>query len=367
MENKTEQKPFRILSIDGGGIRGIIPARFLCELESHAGKLKGETARLCDYFDLICGTSTGGIIAIGLALGMPAGDILDLYRKNAQRIFGQSNILYNLMRGIRMLTHAKHSNKGLAEVLEEAFVPYSSDGVTRLGHAKTRLVVPAYSAAQGKPVVFKTSHHTELTRDYQVPAYRVALATSAAPTYFSAQTFSYSDVVTGRNSTITNLVDGGVFANNPALIGLTEALSIGIELPQIKLLSIGTGSENFREPYAYYPLKIKRAWGAASYWLNPLSGMPLIEMMMQGNSEIVNNTLKILSGGLGHAQQNNFQYDRIQVSFDGKTRVGLDTTVERKLKALDEQGSELYTREGSRIVSSYFESKCAPYIPSSSL
>ena len=363
MEQENQQETFRILSIDGGGIRGIIPARFLCELESQVSKQKGEQVRLCDYFDLICGTSTGGIIAIGLALGMPAGKILDLYRHNAQRIFGQSNIVFNVMRNIRMMTHAKHSNKGLTDVLKEAFTPYSSNGVTRLGDAVTRLVVPAYSAAQGKPVIFKTSHHQELSRDYQMPAYRVALATSAAPTYFSAQTFSYSDVTTGRDSTVTNLVDGGVFANNPALIGLTEALSIGVPLSQLKILSVGTGSEIFKEPYAHYPLKIKRVWGAASYWLNPLSGMPLIEMMMQGNSEMVNNTLKIMSSGLGHVQQKNFQYDRIQVAFDGKTRIGLDSTVERKLKALDEQGSELYTREGSRIVSSYFDNKITPYTP----
>ena len=358
------QQPFRILSIDGGGIRGIIPARFLCELESHVSHQRGEPIRLCDYFDLICGTSTGGIIAIGLALGMPVGDILGLYRNNAQRIFGQSNILFNMMRSIRRFTHAKHSNKNLSDVLKVAFAPYSSNGDTRLGHAKTRVVVPAYSAALGKPIVFKTSHHSELNRDYQVPAYQVALATSAAPTYFSAQTFEYLNLKTGKVSSMTNLVDGGIFANNPALIGLSEAVAIGYSMPQVQILSIGTGSEVFREPYAQYRIGFKRAWGAASYWLSPVSGMPLIEMMMQGNSEIVNNTLKVLSDGIGHERQKNFRYDRIQVSFDGKNRIGLDTTVERELKALDEQGEELFKREGNRIAATYFNGKIIPYTPS---
>ena len=78
---------FKILSIDGGGIRGVIPAKILCDLEEEAIKKDGPEARLCDYFDLVCGTSTGGIIAIGIALGMTANEILNLYMKNAPIIF----------------------------------------------------------------------------------------------------------------------------------------------------------------------------------------------------------------------------------------------------------------------------------------
>ena len=82
----SEKRKFKILSIDGGGIRGIIPAKVLYHLEEEAIKKDGADARLCDYFDLVCGTSTGGIIAIGIALGMPAKDILKLYQENAKRI-----------------------------------------------------------------------------------------------------------------------------------------------------------------------------------------------------------------------------------------------------------------------------------------
>lgn len=84
---------FKILSIDGGGIRGVIPAKILCDLEEEAIKKDGPEARLCDYFDLVCGTSTGGIIAIGIALGMTAKEILNLYMKNATKIFPKKNIL----------------------------------------------------------------------------------------------------------------------------------------------------------------------------------------------------------------------------------------------------------------------------------
>ena len=93
---------FKILSIDGGGMRGIIPAKILCELEEELQRREGPEARLCDYFDLICGTSTGGIIAIGLALGMSAKEMLNLYVAHGKEIFSatllqrfKSRTLYN--------------------------------------------------------------------------------------------------------------------------------------------------------------------------------------------------------------------------------------------------------------------------------
>ena len=91
-----EKKKFKILSIDGGGIRGIIPAKILYHLEEEAIKKDGPNARLCDYFDLVCGTSTGGIIAIGIALGMTAKDILKLYQENAGAIFSNKSLWRSL-------------------------------------------------------------------------------------------------------------------------------------------------------------------------------------------------------------------------------------------------------------------------------
>src|SRR5688500_16504405 len=126
-----EAKAFKILSIDGGGIRGVYPARLLCELEDELTR-SSNNARLCDYFDLICGTSTGGIIAIGLALGMPAQEILNLYKKNATGIFKKEAFRFGFLQSI-------YSNDFLHDLLKEIFSKYSSNGDTRLGHAKTRL------------------------------------------------------------------------------------------------------------------------------------------------------------------------------------------------------------------------------------
>ncbi|XAZ82112.1 CBASS cGAMP-activated phospholipase (plasmid) [Fibrella sp. ES10-3-2-2] len=369
IEEKGKSTPFRILSIDGGGIRGIIPARFLCELEARISKRDGGQARLCDYFDLICGTSTGGIIAIGLALGMSANEVLELYDANAQKIFGHWHWTITTPKNIRRVSHSKHSSVGLTSVLKAAFAPYSGGADdTRIGHAKTRLAIPAYVASSGHTRVFKTSHNAELSRDYQVPAYQVALATSAAPTFFPAHTFEYFDSLSQTKNTLTNLVDGGIFANNPAMIGYSEAIALDRPVESLKILSLGTGSETFKEPFAsdrFYNLR--PAWGA-TYWMNPFNGPPLVEMMMQANSEIVDNTLKILSRGVGNTPRRLFQYDRLQVKFDSnKERVGLDTTHKKKLNFLKEKGKELYDQYGTQIVADYFTEKIVPYSPSFSL
>ncbi len=357
---------FRILSIDGGGIRGIIPARFLCELESEISRRTGASVRLCDYFDLICGTSTGGIIAIGLALGMPASEVLKLYNVNASKIFGHWHWAVTTPKNIRRISYPKHSNNGLTEVLKAAFAPYADSGnEAKIGHAKTRLAIPAYVASLGKPRVFKTSHSELLNRDYQVPAYQVALATSAAPTFFPAHTFEYIDSRTEQTNTLTNLIDGGIFANNPAMIGFSEAIALDIPMRNLKILSLGTGSETFKEPYLKN--RMLPSWGAA-YWMNPFNGPPLIEMMMQANSDITDNTLKVLSRGVGQSQRQVFQYDRIQVKFDSiKERVSLDATRKRSLTFLETKGKELYDLSGNQVANDYFNQKINPYTPFYSL
>lgn len=105
--------PFKILSIDGGGIRGMMPARLLSELEDELTR-EGKNPRLCDYFDLICGTSTGGIIALGLALGMPAQDVLKLYRDNASNIFKKKTLRLGFFNSIYSNDFLSSPEKSLA-------------------------------------------------------------------------------------------------------------------------------------------------------------------------------------------------------------------------------------------------------------
>src|ERR1700676_3444430 len=138
----------RILTIDGGGIKGVFPAAFLATLEQQLGR------PVADYFDLIAGTSTGGIIAIGLGLGLTAQELLDLYKVWGARIFPRGRFL-RLLRLVR----AKYSYLPLREALVSVF------GNRRLGESKKRLLVPSLNLAAERVHIYKTSHHPKLVHD----------------------------------------------------------------------------------------------------------------------------------------------------------------------------------------------------------
>ena len=137
-DERPGQRKRRLLCIDGGGILGTFPAAFLAELEQHLDRPIGS------YFDLIAGTSTGGIIGIALALGHSASEILSLYEKRGPEIFGQDrsalgNFLGRRLRGIRWLYRNKYGSEALRDALQDVL------GDRRIGHARTRLVVPAWN------------------------------------------------------------------------------------------------------------------------------------------------------------------------------------------------------------------------------
>ena len=214
----------RVLTIDGGGIRGTFPAAFLANLEQDLEHPAGR------YFDLIAGTSTGGIIAIGLALGMRAKDILKFYEDKGPAIFAQtrSGLPGWLARYARfgrcLLWGPKYSAKPLCDALIEIL------GERRLGDAQTRLMIPAWHPQTQCVYIFKTAHHPRLKTDYKELAVDVAMATAAAPTYF-AQHITANDV---------GLVDGGLWANNPTGIAVVEAIAtLGWAPDDLKVLSIG--------------------------------------------------------------------------------------------------------------------------------
>src|SRR5947208_6520843 len=147
----SAEGPRRILTIDGGGIKGVFPAAFLAELEDRLGE------PIVDYFDLIAGTSTGGIIALSLGLGLTAREILQLYEKNARRIFPQSRSFSFQGMGI---FRAKYAKAALPAVLREAF------GHRLLGESRARLLIPSLNLASERVHIYKTSHHPGLIKDY---------------------------------------------------------------------------------------------------------------------------------------------------------------------------------------------------------
>ena len=230
--------PRRILCIDGGGIKGTLPAAILKELETDLQNPIG------DYFDLIAGTSTGGILALGLALGRSAEELLTLYETRGPTIFGQENLdpdtetwLAKRFRSFRdtrrHLTGPKHD----ADVLASELKPVLQDA--RIGDAKTRLVIPAWDPDHRRPYIYKTAHHERLTTDFRKPALDAALATAAAPTYFKRH----------RTSDDVGLTDGGTWANNPVAIAVVEAITIlGWHCDDIQVLSLGCSDEVYMLP-----------------------------------------------------------------------------------------------------------------------
>jgi|SRR6266404_5906232 len=224
-----EDKPFRILSIDGGGIRGILPAAILAELE--ARYLGGKSAG--DYFDLITGTSTGGIIALGLSIGKTAKSILDLYVDYGAKVFPPIRWDFLKIRSrwrfSQALQHHRYRTDRLEALLQSVFL----EGT--LGDAQRRLCVPSFDGFT-EVNVFKTPHHFDYRMDWKERLLTVAMATAAAPSYFPV----YKNG--GRF-----FADGGVWANSPVMIGLVDALvCYKLDRRQVHILSLGTGDTEIR-------------------------------------------------------------------------------------------------------------------------
>jgi hypothetical protein len=218
-------KPFRILSVDGGGIKGIFPAAILASIEDKL--LAGQP--ISNYFDLACGTSTGGIIALGLGKRIPASDLLKLYLDKGNAIFPRAGWLEKLRRRLRAYVSYQYERNVLERELKAAFQD------ARLHESKMRLCVPAFEGHYGEIYVFKTPHHQDYKKDYNEPLVKVGLSTSAAPTYFTAY---------DRDG--YRYLDGGVWANNPIMIAVVEALScFDIHPTDIRILSLGCGADPF--------------------------------------------------------------------------------------------------------------------------
>lgn len=217
-----EDRCLRILSIDGGGIRGIFPAAVLAGLE----KSYLRSSSIGAYFDLITGTSTGGIIALGLGLGFPASRLLDLYSQRGREIFPPTNSVARQTRRVRSFFRYRYDRHALMTALDDIF------GKTTLAEARTRLCVPSADGRHGDLYVFKTPHHPDFRLDGRELMTKIAAATSAAPTY-------YRPLDDGGFT----FVDGGLWANNPIMVGLVDALScFTVPRRRVRILSIGCGS-----------------------------------------------------------------------------------------------------------------------------
>jgi patatin-like phospholipase/acyl hydrolase len=246
----------RVLAIDGGGIRGLIPALVLTELERRAGR------RVWELFDLIAGTSTGGILACALCAPdpLPASEVVKLYEDEGPDIFSRS--LFQRIRSADGLLDEKYDDAALDRALER-FLEQKL-----LSQTKPDLIVPSYDTAEPGPYFFKTTD-AKTSVDDDFPLSVVARATSAAPTYFEP-------VEAGKRA----LVDGGVFATNPAMCALAEALNT-VAPADVVLVSLGTGERTHEREFG----EIKD-WGLANW------ARPILDVVFDGVSDAVNYQLK---------------------------------------------------------------------------
>ena len=218
---------FQILSLDGGGLKDLFTAAYLAEWEAHTGR------PVVEAMDLIAGTSAGGIIALGLGAGFSAQDLVDFFCEHGEAIFPPEPV--EAVGRVKQAVGSRYSAEPLKSVLEATF------GERRLGDSAVRLVVPAYHVESGIHI-FKTPHHPRLRMDYRELMAVVARATSAAPTFLPPVVLEHG----------LRLIDGGVWANNPVQIALTEALGyLGQPQGHVAALRIGSTSEAF--PKDGYP------------------------------------------------------------------------------------------------------------------
>lgn len=206
----------QILALDGGGAKALFTAHVLARLEHDLDVV------VADSFDLITGTSAGGIIALGLGAGLRPAEIVTHYERLVSSVFPRRRRRWWCLpaRMARPVYEAAVLRSALGEVL----------GDRLLGQSVKRLVIPSWDVHSGSVHVFKTPHHERLRRDWRIQMVDVAMATAAAPTYFPAAR------VDGHR-----LIDGGVWANNPSVVGIAEAVSmLGAPMSALRVLNIGT-------------------------------------------------------------------------------------------------------------------------------
>lgn len=298
----------KILSIDGGGIRGIIPVLLLTEIEA---RLKQKGKNLYDVFDLYAGTSTGGIIALGLSKQKPLrlNEILGMYEGEAADIIFKKDFLsYIIPDGLRLLKDERYSSSGINSILKSMF------GETEtLGNLKQNVLITSYDTEKSKATFFTHFANDEDSEYKDIPIWNIARATSAAPTYFEPHHFTTNHH--GRNIEYT-CVDGGMLANNPAMCAYIEAKKQWPD-EEIMVISLGTGTLKQNTPFE----DVKD--------LNRICWLPKIfSIFFDGMNDTVDYQLDNILA-------KNHEYFRFQLGLTEKSSDQLDNTNHRNIKYLE--------------------------------
>jgi patatin-like phospholipase/acyl hydrolase len=294
----------RVLAIDGGGIRGLIPALVLAELERRSGR------RVFELFDVIAGTSTGGILACAMCAPdpLPAEEVAAIYQEEGPTIFDRS--VWQRIRSAEGLLDEKYDAGALDRALERFL------GDKRLADTVPELIVPAYDMTEPGPFFFKTRTARE-RRAEDFPLTVVARATAAAPTYFEP-------LPVGERA----LVDGGVYAVNPAMSAFAEVLRFHPSA-DVVLLSLGTGQRTRSRSFADID-----DWGLVEW------ARPILDVVFDGISDAVDYQLRhVLDEG---------RYWRLQVELT-RASDDLDDASPENMRELRRHAEELIAARSDEL------------------
>ena len=317
-----------ILSIDGGGIRGILPARILQEMRRRLDE-HGDNRPFHEMFDLIAGTSTGALIALGLVSidkegreRFSASDIVDLYKIRGKEIFPPT-AMHSLRTAIQAFRY-KYSPEIYERLLYDFF------GDTTIQDAATNLIITSFDTEAMEPhCIKKRDKHKDAYADHNYYMRDAARASSAAPTFFPPARIS----PIGLGDKKYSLIDGAVFANNPAGLAYVEAQKIFPEEKEFVILSLGTG--DFKQGYSYEEV---HAWGYME-WVNPMKNFPIGSIMAAGQSEAVNHQLRRIS---------NVKFFRINIEISG-SGFSIDDAGQKNMQSLLGYADQMIKQHDSEI------------------
>ncbi|TYH99269.1 hypothetical protein ES332_A11G055500v1 [Gossypium tomentosum] len=348
-------KLITVISIDGGGIRGIIPGVILAALESELQKLDGEDVRLADYFDVMAGTSTGGLITAMLSApdenGRPlfaAKDIVPFYVKNGPQIFPQPSLWgFGRCSGIlswastitKALTGPRYDGKFLYKLIRDLL------GNTKLHQTLTSVAIPTFDIKKLQPTIFSTY---QIPRRPEIDALLsdICISTSAAPTYFPSYYFK-------NNDEEFNLIDGGIAANNPTLVAIREvtkeimkenpdfAAMDPLDYGRYLVISLGAGSNRHEKKY---DAKTASKWGLIS-WLFENNASPILDFYGEASKDMIDYHNSVVFRAL-HSEDMYLRIDDDTLTGD---MASVDISTKENLDNLVDKGHKLLTKTVSRI------------------
>lgn len=349
MEENVSSESVRVLSLNGGGIRGLFTISVLAEIEQIIENQSGiSNVKVGDYFDLITGTSIGGILALGLAEGKSARELKEVFFSRGNEIFPQKNFFDGIIKSIKKLILPTYSSSPLRETIVEMI----GDKIT-FNDLTRRVMIPTVNLSTGRPQFFKTPHNPNFTRDGRLKLVDAALATSAAPTYFAPHFWTDLGAY---------FADGGLVANNPSFIGLHEVFGdMKSDFPHatysdVNILNIGTMGEE----YAISPeiLASKKKQGYFGLWG---TGERLVLTTMTTNQLLHQYMLQRQL--TAHDALGNYVNLDSRVPNEASKDITLDNSSNSSLNNLATRGQQLATEEYAKnpALRTFFSKPAKPF------